>query len=276
MRCFIHCIYAAFKLTYTAFDAATARASRRIRARHKLVLTGTPVQNHVNELWATFDFLMPNFLGSSTLFAKEFAKPIASSLLPVASAASVNTGIEKLKVLHQQVLPFILRREKEQVLQELPPKTITIVRVPMSDLQSKIYAEFCTRSEVRKSLAALNAAVQGAQSDDDGQKGEQSLALGTDALKALLFLRLLCTHPFLVSPNPEMSRTANADYFTIGVCTIYTMSKSQLYSGHFLECLHNALNTYSQRYTLYYLLTTGIGEDSSPRRATPRRWNSPR
>jgi TATA-binding protein-associated factor len=170
----------------------------------------------VNELWATFDFLMPNFLGSSTLFAKEYAKPIAKSLLPVASATSVNTGIEKLKVLHQQVLPFILRREKEQVLQELPPKTITIVRVAMSELQSKIYAEFCTGSEVRKSLAALNAAVQGAQSGDDDQKAELNLDLGTDALKALLFLRLLCTHPFLVSPNPEMSRTENNDYFTLG------------------------------------------------------------
>jgi SNF2 family DNA or RNA helicase len=113
-------------------------------------------------------------------------------------------------------LPFILRREKEQVLQELPPKTITIVRVAMSELQSKIYHEFCTGSEVRKSLAALNAAVQGAQSGDDGEKAELNLDLGTDALKALLFLRLLCTHPFLVSPDPEMSRTDNNDYFTLG------------------------------------------------------------
>ncbi len=70
------------------------------------MLTGTPVQNKVHEVWATFDFLMPNFLGSSSSFSKEFARPITKSQLPGASASDVGDGMEKLKVLHQQVLPL--------------------------------------------------------------------------------------------------------------------------------------------------------------------------
>ena len=56
--------------------SATAQASKRLRASNKIILTGTPIQNRVHELWATFDFLMPNFLGSSTSFSKDFANPI--------------------------------------------------------------------------------------------------------------------------------------------------------------------------------------------------------
>jgi TATA-binding protein-associated factor len=159
---------------------------------------------------------MPNFLGSSALFAKEFAKPITKSLLPGASASSVSTGIEKLKVLHQQVLPFILRREKEQVLRELPPKSITTVKVEMSALQSKLYIDFCSSSETQRSLAALQNAINDAQSSGGGQKGESSLTLGTDALKSLLYLRLLCTHPFLVISDPEASRIENSEYYDRG------------------------------------------------------------
>lgn len=194
-------------------NTATSRASRRIRARHKLILTGTPVQNQVNELWAAFDFLMPNFLGSSASFANEYARPISKSLLPGASADSVSAGIDKLKVLHQQVLPFILRREKEHVLRELPPKTVTVIKVSMSDLQSKIYTDFCSGDEARRSLSALQNAINNAQSTDGTETEKDGMTIGADALKSLLFLRLLCTHPFLVLSGPESSRAVGAEYY---------------------------------------------------------------
>jgi TATA-binding protein-associated factor len=203
-------------LTVIGPNAATARASRRILARHKLILTGTPVQNRVNELWAAFDFLMPNFLGSLTSFSKEFAKPIANSQDPGASAVSISVGLDKLKVLHQQVLPFILRREKEQVLKELPPKNITVIKVPMSDIQSKIYDDFCAGSEVQKSLAVLQRAVQDEGAGDDvGGKGSD-LCLGSDVFKSLLFLRLLCTHPHLVKTNSEMDQADIDTCYSLG------------------------------------------------------------
>ena len=103
-------------------NTATAKAARRFRATHKLILTGTPVQNRVEELWATFDFLMPSFLGSAKKFMREYGKIIGDSLSDGEEALMGGEAREKLKALHQQVLPFILRREKKDVLKELPAK----------------------------------------------------------------------------------------------------------------------------------------------------------
>jgi hypothetical protein len=193
-----------------AFTLATARASRRIRANHKLILTGTPVQNKVNEVWATFDFLMPNYLGSSTTFGKEFARPISKSQVPGASADEIASGMDKLKILHQQVLPFILRREKEQVLKELPPKIITVIPCDMSDVQRQLYSDFCAGPQVQRSLDALQRAVQNVQ----GSKTEDTgLSLGSDTLKTLLFLRLLCTHPTLVNTEEAGMTVGTTDTF---------------------------------------------------------------
>ena len=134
---------------------------------------------------------MPNFLGSSTVFSKEYARPIAAGQLPSATAGQINDGSEKLKQLHQQVLPFILRRVKDQVLRELPPKQVTVVRAPLSSLQKQIYADFCQAEEARTSLNALEESIK-------NEKISADHSLGSNVLKTLLFLRLLCTHPALV------------------------------------------------------------------------------
>lgn len=173
---------------------ATAIASRQLRARHKLILTGTPIQNSVNELWATFDFLMPNFLGSSSQFSKQFSKPITKGQNLDAGAADIALGMEKLKVLHQQVLPFILRREKEQVLKELPPKIITRIPCPMSTLQEDLYERFCSNQQGKRSLSTLNDMLN----SKDQAFTTGSSTFNPEVLKALLYLRLLCTHPWLV------------------------------------------------------------------------------
>lgn len=173
---------------------ATAIAARRLGANHKLIMTGTPVQNHINELWATFDFLLPNFLGSQSVFSKAFARPIVSGQHPGASAEAIGIGMEKLKILHQQVLPFILRREKSQVLKELPPKIITDIPCALSDLQSRIYKLVCEGSFAQKSLAVLQESIEQPSSDSTKSRVE----LGSEVLKMLLTLRLLCTHPTLV------------------------------------------------------------------------------
>lgn len=182
----------------------TARAVRRIRATHKLILTGTPIQNHVHDVWAVFDFLMPNFLGSSKAFATEFARPITKSQVPGASPEDICHGMEQLKILHQQVLPFVLRREKEQVLKELPPKIITTIPCDMSDVQRQIYNEFCNGPQAKKCLEALQSVlhknIHPSDHDDD-----QVSRLGADTLKSLLFLRLVCTHPSLAVSSMRSS-----------------------------------------------------------------------
>lgn len=180
--------------------SATACAARRIRAQHKLVLTGTPIQNNVAEIWAIFDFLMPNFLGGSDSFAKNYSNPITKSIRPNASASDIAEGIKRLKILHQQVLPFILRREKSEVLQELPPKNVSVIRVPMSDAQATIYRSFCERAEIKECLQAFDVVVK---------EGDVNIPVSTSiVLKTLLFLRLLCTHPSLVLTNTSNIQNA--------------------------------------------------------------------
>jgi TATA-binding protein-associated factor len=157
-------------------------------------LSGTPVQNRCQEIWAIFDFLMPNFLGTESKFFNYFAKPIINGQLPGASAEEVVQSHERLKLLHQQVLPFILRREKSQVLKELPEKVVTNLFCDLSREQVAIYqminskiptkiSQEHLRKKPKRSLVAI---------DDVKQKELNSV------LKYIMLLRLLCTHPKLV------------------------------------------------------------------------------
>jgi TATA-binding protein-associated factor len=184
-------------------EIATAKAARRIRADHSLILSGTPVQNKVQEIFAAFDFLMPNFLGSPASFASEFANPIAKSHLPGATAEQINQGIEKLKMLHQQVLPFILRREKEEVLKELPPKTVSTIPCEMSNLQRETYEKFLATEEAKLSIKELQRVLQEAASTSSQASTDDGLNIGSDALKT--------THPVLV----EGSREDCSDTYTM-------------------------------------------------------------
>ena len=88
-----------------------ARSIKKIRAEHRLCLTGTPLENHIGELWSLFDFLMPGFLGSEQQFRKLYRNPIEKR------------GDQlRCQALIKRLSPFMLRRTKEQVAQDLPPK----------------------------------------------------------------------------------------------------------------------------------------------------------
>lgn len=187
-------------------------------------MTGTPVQNNVTDVWATFDFLMPNFLGSSRVFAKEFAKPIAKSYSPGASAKDIAEGLEKLRALHQQVLPFILRREKEHVLQELPPKSISVIPCELSRIQKQLYDYLTAGESAKHSLDLLQRTLDNCQVSESNVE----LLLGRDTLKALLFLRLLCTHPILVNAKQGGKRSDE-------LCSIESSGK--------LRALHDLLRS---------------------------------
>ncbi|MBI2333894.1 MAG: DEAD/DEAH box helicase family protein [Chloroflexi bacterium] len=109
--------------------AKSAKAARLLNAEHRIVMTGTPVENNTFELWSQFAFLNPGLLGSMDYFKKEFANPIEAA------------GDEKTaETLRKLVYPFILRRTKEQVALELPPRTERIVYIDMDAAQKS-----CTR-----------------------------------------------------------------------------------------------------------------------------------
>ena len=160
-----------------------ANAVRRLHARHKLCLTGTPLENHLGELWAQFDFLMPGFLGDERSFQRLWRKPI-------------EVGGESLRaqLLAQRVRPFILRRRKEDVAPELPPLSTVIRRVELTGAQRDLYesVRVAADKQVRRALEKL------------GFGGAQ-----ISVLDALLKLRQVCCDPRLVKgvePQPGMER----------------------------------------------------------------------
>jgi TATA-binding protein-associated factor len=120
-----------------------------------------------------------------------------------AAAFDVATGMEKLKLLHQHVLPFILRREKDQVLKELPPKIVTKIPCMMSPLQEELCHKFYSAPRGKRSLSALQKSLE---DSDDGNSTASSM--DSDVLKSLLYLRLLSTHPWLVRGEQQINDNA--------------------------------------------------------------------
>ena len=97
----------------------------KIRCERKLALSGTPLQNRVSELWSLFDFLMPKFLEDESTFNKTYNKYLTGNIKKMQEKLEdTQSFINALKSLKRRIAPFILRRTKEDVLKELPPKVI--------------------------------------------------------------------------------------------------------------------------------------------------------
>jgi SNF2 family DNA or RNA helicase len=143
-----------------------------IPARHRLCLSGTPMENHLGELWSLFHFLMPGFLGSQKRFGELFRNPIERQ-----------GNSEKMDQLRKRITPFMLRRTKDVVASELPPKIETLMPVPLQGQQADLYETI--RLGMEKTVRdALNA---------------QGLAKSQiTILDALLKLRQVCCDPRLL------------------------------------------------------------------------------
>jgi len=152
--------------------AKSAKAARLLHGEHRIVMTGTPVENNTFELWSQFAFLNPGLLGNMDYFKHAFANPIESG------------GDEKaMATLKNLVYPFILRRTKEQVAPELPPRTERIVYTDMDTAQKKFYTQ--TREKYRAELLGL---IESEGMNDARFK----------ILEGLLRLRQIAIHPALV------------------------------------------------------------------------------
>jgi SNF2 family DNA or RNA helicase len=144
-----------------------------LKARHHLCLTGTPMENHLGELWSLFHFLLPGFLGDEIRFNSIFRRPIEKG-----------KNDERRKLLARRVAPFILRRRKEEVMKELPPKTEIVQNVELAGAQRDLY------ESVR---LAMHERVK-AEVDRKGLSRAHIIILD-----ALLKLRQICCHPQLLS-----------------------------------------------------------------------------
>ncbi|KAG6957702.1 hypothetical protein JG688_00010854 [Phytophthora aleatoria] len=165
------------------------RAVLELHASHRVALSGTPLQNNVTDLWALFEFLMPGYLGDFAVFRREFVLPITKSKERNATTKQKEQAAIAIAKLHQKVLPFILRRTKDQVLEELPPKIISNVLLPLSPLQRRLYS---LASSTEDEVASSSRATKKQGKDVD----TKSL---TNVLTNLQLLRKICVHPALVA-----------------------------------------------------------------------------
>jgi superfamily II DNA or RNA helicase len=164
-------------------STASAKASRLLQARHRLALSGTPVENHIGELWSLFEFLNPGLLGSAAAFSGS-------------GTAGRTTDPDMVALLARGLRPFILRRTKEQVASELPARTEQTLYCDLEPAQRKFYDML--RTHYRRALLGT-VETRGL--------GRSKLQI----LEALLRLRQAACHPGLVDAARAHDASAKLD-----------------------------------------------------------------
>ncbi|MGN1298020.1 MAG: DEAD/DEAH box helicase [Clostridia bacterium] len=152
-------------------NTQNAKSMKQIKADTKYALTGTPIENSLAELWSIFDFIMPGYLFSYRKFKNVYETPIVKD--------NDEKVLEKLKML---IEPFVLRRNKKQVLTELPDKTVTVLNNEMGEEQRNIYLSYLL--EAKQELTE--------QIELNGYENTHM-----QILAALTRLRQICCHPSL-------------------------------------------------------------------------------
>jgi SNF2 family DNA or RNA helicase len=150
----------------------------QLQGNFKLLTTGTPIQNHLGELWSLFNFINPGLLGSNQQFAERFVY-----------ATSDAQARKKKNHLKQLIQPFILRRTKQQVLDDLPAKTEITLEVEMSEQEKALYE------------ALRLQAVENLETKDDNGKSNKHIKILAEITK----LRQACCHPKLAVKDSTLS-----------------------------------------------------------------------
>jgi superfamily II DNA or RNA helicase len=215
--------------------AKVAQAVCQLDARHRLCLSGTPVENHLGELWSLMKFLMPGFLGGQEDFNRRFRNPIEKD------------GDEDRRLaLKARVAPLILRRNKTEVAKELPPKTILIHPVELNTAQKDLYETVRATMDkrVRQSIAIK------------GLEGSRMVFL-----EALLKLRQICCEPKLLKFEGESKLEADAagsaklDYLADLLETLIEEGRRILIFSQFTSMLEIIERLLQLRKTPYLKLT---------------------
>ncbi len=144
---------------------------KRLNSEHKLCLTGTPLENHLGELWSLFDFLMPGYLNTNKTFNELYRKPIEQG------------EQYSQQWLNSRIKPFLLRRTKDQVAKELPAKTEIIQTLELGKEQRKLYESIRVTMEAKVRALLREKGIAKSQ---------------IEFLDALLKIRQACCHPQLV------------------------------------------------------------------------------
>lgn len=193
----------------------TAQAVQELHGQQRITLTGTPIENSVTELWSQFNFLMPGFFGSMKEFEKNYVKPATKRN----KKKKPDHGL-----LRRQTRPFILRRMKQHVAKELPPKTEQTLYCEMGEQQRKLYNSVMeiVKKQIQEKL------------EIDGLKGAR-----VTIFDALLKLRQICCDPRLSTlSGPEPPTSAKLTLFMDTISAIVEEGHRVLVFSQFVKMLN--------------------------------------
>lgn len=215
--------------------AQVAKAACRLRSARRLCLSGTPLENHLGELWSFLHFLIPGFLGSEKNFAAQYRTPIEKQ-----------GDVARLAALKRRVAPLLLRRTKDQVAKELPPKTILVHSIELHDEQKDLYETIRASMDQRVRAAIAARGMQQSQ---------------IVFLDALLKLRQICCHPQLLRDEDAagVKRSAKLDYLCELLRSLIEEGRRILLFSQFTSML-TLIEQHLQEQGIAYLKLTGASK----------------
>ena len=210
-----------------------AKAVRLLQARHRLAMTGTPVENHLGELWSLFEFLNPGMLGRNGKLTDLFLGGRR------AQADGEADRSEAITLLARALRPFILRRTKQQVLTELPPKTEQTLYCELDGTERKLYDEL--REHYRNSLLA--------RINRDGVNKSK-----IHVLEALLRLRQAACHPGLLDKKKTGETSSKLETLLEQISEVIAEGHKALIFSQFTSLLAIVRRQLDQRKIVYEYL----------------------
>lgn len=169
-------------------DLDISLTCKQIKTYNRIILSGTPIQNNLIELWSLFDFIFPGRLGTLPVFEQQFSVPINMGGYANASNVQVQTGYKCAVILRDLISPYLLRRLKSDVAQDLPKKNEMVLFVKLTQYQQDLYEKFLSSEDLHAIL-----------------KGKRNILMGVD------ILRKICNHPDLVD-REILQRRKNYNY----------------------------------------------------------------
>ena len=244
------------RLRYAVLDEAQAiknprskvsKCARRLKAEHRVALTGTPLENNLFDLWSVFEFIMPGFFGTQAAFGRRYARPIHK-----------HADMDAMRAMRARIRPFVLRRLKAEVAPELPPRQ-----------EQVLYCELGTRQ--RALYEGLKEAYRGGVMDAVASRGVRGATI--QLLEALMRLRQACCDARLLPLD---------DARTLGPSAKLKLLFKTL--EQLVEAGHRTL-IFSQWPSLLKLVQAGLRErkmewlyldgSTTKRQALVERWNEP-